>query len=65
MKCEICDEEYTGSEDPKNTICSHCEQVLEEKRAYEEMLWEEQMRYEMNNLYNYDEDGFCDGFTKY
>lgn len=65
MKCELCEKEYIGSEDPKNTVCKECEEMLDEKRVYEEIMWEEQMHHELNNLYNYDEDEFCDGFTKY
>lgn len=46
------------------------QQKHDEWEWYETQQWEEQWRWEqeqdrLRDLYTYDEDGFCDGFTKY
>lgn len=45
--------------------CSECYAMTDEQRwQMEQHLQNEQWESNMSNLYTYDEDGFCDGFTK-
>ena len=46
--------------------CAECDAMTDEQRwQMERHLQNEQWESNMSNLYTYDEDGFCDGFTNW
>jgi len=44
---------------------SEKENIINEQEQQENYMLEEDWRKRMNNMYTYDDDSFCDGFTKY
>jgi predicted amidophosphoribosyltransferase len=57
-ECDNCGKEFETEN--KFTLCVECAEAVREENYKERLQWEENM----NNLYHWDEGGFCDGFTQ-